>query len=545
LLLIMRKPSVGDVKTFEEICRAMSDPGFYPHPVSGLKRRDSHISAVFLTGEWVYKLKKPFNFGFLDYTELDTRRIMCEREVELNRRLSVGIYEGVVEIRGGGGKYHLDGPGRVVEYAVKMRQLPDEGSLARLIASGRISRDEMVWLGRRLGDFYAKGCQVQEVARFGRADVIRFNLEENFRQVLPFVGSLLEKEPLDFIEKASLGFFSDCRRLFDHRIAEGRICDGHGDLRAEHIYFAEQIQIIDCIEFNDRFRYGDVASDLAFLHMDMERLGRPDLSHPVLSNYIEKTLDFGIYTLLDFYACYRSIVKMKVSCLSWSELDDSPRRTEMKGRVSLYLDLALRYAVRFSRPTIWVFCGLPGTGKSTLAEKVGETFDIKLLRSDAVRRKLPEYHSHSGPVSLGTGIYKPELKGRVYAHMLAMAHDQLKNGWSVILDATFSSRKWRQEVRRLSEDLDVNILFFECTSSEQIMTERLGRRKTVAESLSDARPEHLSGLIGEFEDIDELPPAIYVRMDTEKGGPDELLREILGKAYEMRRIQVELAMERF
>jgi len=540
----VRNPSVAEVNTFEQICRATSDPAFYPHPVSGLERRDSHISAVFLTGKWVYKLKKPFNFGFLDYTQLDTRRIMCEREVELNRRLTSGVYKDVVEIREVAGEYHLEGFGKVVEYAVKMRQLPDNRSLARMILSGDVHWEEMVRLGQRLGNFYAKSCQSAEVARFGRADVIKFNLEENFRQVLPFTGMLVEKELLDFVEEASRGFFRDYWSLFERRIAEGRICDGHGDLRAEHVYFVDQIQIIDCVEFNDRFRYGDVAADLAFLHMDIERLGSPELSLPVISAYIERTLDFGIYTLLDFYSCYRSIVKMKVSCLTWRELDDGVRRTEMKRRVSKYLDLALRYAVRFSRPTIWIFCGLPGTGKSTFAEKVKETFGIPLFRSDEIRMDLPEYRSHSGPVPLGTGIYKPELKGRVYAHLLAMAQEKLKLGCSVILDATFSSRKWREEVKRLSEDLDVNIIFFECTSREDTLVERLGRRRTKDESLSDARPEHLSGLIDEFQIINELDPEIHARIDTEKGSPDEIFKEILAKSYEMRRVQVERAMER-
>lgn len=533
---------MGDVKRFEQICRAMSDPAFYPHPVSGVERRDSHISAVFLTGQWVYKLKKPFDFGFLDYTELETRRIMCRREVELNRRLSSGIYQDVVEIHAGGGKFHIGGPGEVVEYAVKMKQLPDSASLSSLIASGRVGREEMVRLGRRLGDFYQNGKN-PEIARFGGADVIWFNMEENFRQVGPFVGTLIAREPLDFIREASRGFFRDCLHLFERRIEDGRICDGHGDLRAEHVYFADQIQIIDCVEFNDRFRYGDAAVDLAFLHMDIERLGRPDLGIPVLSAYIEKSRDFGVYTLLDFYSCYRSVVKMKVSCLTWTELDDGPRRTEMKARASHYLDLALRYAVRFSRPTIWVFCGLPGTGKSTLAEEVKETFGIPLLRSDQVRRNLPEYRSHPGPAPLGAGVYKPELKSRVYAHMLAMAQDELKKGWSVVLDATFAGRKWRDEVKRLSEDLDVNILFFECASSERTLLERLGRRKTGGDGLSDARPEHLPGLIDEFEEISELPPEIHARIDTEKS-PDDVFRDLLGKAYEMRRIQVERAMER-
>lgn len=522
----------------------MADPAFYPHPVFGLERRDTHISAVFLTGNWVYKLKKPFNFGFLDYTGLDTRRGMCEREVALNQRLSNGIYEGVVAIRRNGEGFHLGARGDVAEYAVKMKQLLDGASLANLLTSGGVGHEEMVRLGRRLGEFYCRSERNAEIDGYGRADVISFNAEENFRQVAPFVGRLIRKDPLDFIAEAGRGFFRDCRRLFERRIEEGRICDGHGDLRAEHVYFVDQVQIIDCIEFNDRFRYGDAASDLAFLHMDMERLGRSDLSLSVLSGYIEATRDFGLFTVLDFYSCYRAVVKLKVSCLTWTELEEGARKKEMKARAAQYLDLALRYAVQFSRPTIWVLCGLPGTGKSTLAEMVRKTLGIPLLRSDEARRELPEYRPHSGPAPLGTGIYKPELRGRVYAHLLGLAQEELKKGRSVILDATFSRLKWREEAVRLAGDLDANIVFFECACSEHIMRERLGRRKTGESGMSDARPEHLAGLSEQFEEIDELPPEIYARIDTEKDGPEEIFGNILAKAYAMRRAQVGRVMER-
>ncbi len=535
----------SDMTTFEKICLAMADPSFYPHPASGPERRDSHISAVFLTGQWVYKLKKPFDFGFLDYTELETRRRMCEREVALNQRLSTGIYDGVVEIREESGEFHLGGGGEVVEYAVKMKQLPDDAVLSHLLAHSAVGREQMARLGRRLGAFYSQGARNPEIDRYGEADTIHFNIEENFRQLAPYVGTLVRKAPFDFIREASRGFFSYCRQLFARRIEQGRICDGHGDLRAEHVYFTEAIQIIDCIEFNERFRYGDAAADLAFLHMDVERLGRFDLGLAALAGYIEKTGDFGIYTVLDFYACYRAVVKMKVSCLTWTELDEGARKKEMEARAAQYLDLARRYAIRFSRPAIWVLCGLPGTGKSTLAEKVRDTFQVPLFRSDEARRELPEYRlHHTGPVPLGQGIYRPDLRGRVYARLLALAQEELKKGWSVILDATFSRRHWRDEAVRLARDLDVNIVFFECVSSEPTMAERAGRRKTGEDNLSDARPYHIAGLLEEFEKIDEVGPQFHAVVDTEKDGPDQAFAKLLSRACEMKRSQVERVIAR-
>jgi len=561
---------MSDIDRFEIICRAMMNPATYPHPVQSPVRVDTHISAVFLTGDWVYKLKKPFDFGFLDYTSLENRRLMCEREVNLNQRLSSGIYDGVVAVRRSGEDIRLGAGGEAIEYAVKMRQLPDDAALSNLLVRGCAGHDDMVRLGRMLGAFYSRGPCDPEVDRYGRAEIIGFNTEENFRQLNPFVGTLIRKGPFDFVKETGRGFFRDCTRLFDRRVVEGRIRDGHGDLRAEHVYLMDaaespphgsgyfrkqrEIQIIDCIEFNERFRYGDAACDLAFLHMDLERQGRSDLSLSVLSGYVEESGDFGVYSVLDFYSCYRAIVKLKVSCLTWGELRDGARRDEMEARAGQYLDLALRYAVQFSRPTIWVFCGLPGTGKSTLADRVRDVFGIALFRSDQVRTELPEYASHSGPVPLGTGIYRPGPRGRVYAHLLALAQGELKKGKSVILDATFSQRHWREETVRLAGDMDANVLFFECVSSEETMLARLGRRETgergerakhaAGEGLSDARTEHIPGLLAQFEPLEELPACFHSIVDTDRHLPDECLREVLPRAYAMRRSQVETVLER-
>ncbi len=529
---------MSDLKKFEQICRAMAHRGFYPHRVSGLQRLDTHISVVFLTGDLVYKLKKPIDFGFLDYTDLTTRRKMCELEVKLNKRLSRGVYLGVVALSMRDGEFYFGDSGEVVEYAVKMKQLPDEASLSSRIVSGKAIPDEMLRLGGRLAEFYAATERSGQIDWYGGSQVIEFNTEENFRQLAPFVGNLFGKERLDFVIESSRGFFKDRGGLFRRRVAEGRICDGHGDLRAEHVYFLDEIQVIDCVEFNERFRYGDTAIDLAFLHMDIERLGRPDLSLEVLNGYTASSRDYGIYSLLDFYSCYRAVVKMKICCLSAAELPEGPRKREMQRRAGQYLDLAFRYAVQFARPTLYVLCGMPGTGKSTYAKRLHEIFDIALVRSDTARKELPGYSARRGPVPFGTGIYRPEMRGWVYSWLLSKVQEDLKQGRSAILDATFSRRKWREEAVRLAKDLDANILFFECVSSQDTILERLGRRREGEDGQSDARPEHLRGLVDEFESMDELAPELHARIDTETE-IEANLRTVLSSAYSKRRTQVE------
>ena len=533
----MSSGSASQVETFERLCRAMARPDFYPHTVSGIEKRETHISVVFLTGDFVYKLKKPVDFGFLDYTDPKTRRRMCEVEVKLNQRLSSGVYLGVTALNGEDDEFRMEEGGEAVEYAVRMRQLPDGAALSCMIAEGRVAPGDMELLGACLARFYQTAERGEQIESYGRKQVIEFNTEENFRQLGSFVGELLDKERFEFIAQASRGFLGNRGGLFERRIEEGRICDGHGDLRAEHVYFLDRIQIIDCVEFSDRLRYGDSGVDLAFLHMDLERLGRPDLSLAMLRGYTESSRDFSLYTVLDFYSCYRALVKTKVTCLSAGGPGQNSISREMKAYAAEYFALAFSFAVRFARPALYVLCGLPGSGKSAWAKRVADTFEVSVFRSDEVRKDLPEYGDHSGPVAFGTGIYKPQARKRAYARLLAAAQGELKKGCSVVLDATFSKRKWREEAVRLAGDLDATVLFIECASSPGVLLERLGRREGKP-AKSDARPLHLPRLLEEFEDLDELSAERRIRIDTE-APVDTNLSSLLSDIYSKKRAQVE------
>jgi aminoglycoside phosphotransferase family enzyme/predicted kinase len=520
---------------FDEICRAMADPSFYPHRVTNLERRDTHISTVFLTGDWVYKLKKPVDFGFLDFRELDARRRFCEQEVALNRRLSQGVYQGVVGIcEDDAGRLSLEGDGKVVEYAVKMLQLPDEASLEALLRAGRIDRGRLEDLGCLLADFYAASQRSPQIDQFGSLETITFNVEENFRQLEPFIDDLSIREKWDLICQVNRSFIKIWQDLFRSRITEGRVRDCHGDLRAEHIYFHRGIQIIDCIEFNDRFRYSDAVLDLAFLHMDLDRMGYSDWSRVVLHAYVERARDPELYTLLDFYAAYRAVVRAKVACLRLHEVEGDAADS-LKEQAVDYLCQAYRYAVQFSRPTIWVFYGLPATGKSTLAKQIAEALKIPLFQSDVIRKEGQAF-PHEGVVPYGQGEYRPEMRHRVYAQMLALAQDSIKSGHSAVLDATYSQRKWRDECRLLAKDLDTNIVFVECTASKETICARLAERET-ASGNSDARLQHLPQMIENFEASVELSPEIHLKVDTDRPFT-ETAAEVLSEGYAKRCAQV-------
>ncbi|MGV8075339.1 MAG: AAA family ATPase [Syntrophobacteraceae bacterium] len=539
-------------KKHEEVCRAMAEPAFYPHPVSSLKRIDTHISTVFLTGEWVYKLKKPVDFGFLNFSDLDSRRYYCEREVHLNQRLSHGVYVGVVRIcRSQAGRFSLDEAGETVEYAVKMRQLSEEYCLEAILSQSQsqsqsedLLRAGMEKLGHYLAAFYGRSERSAEVDHFGDPEVISFNMEENFRQIEPFVDELIPREEWEFIREVSRAFFHNWSGLFEKRVQAGRICDGHGDLRAAHIYFLDGIQIIDCIEFNDRFRYGDVIADLAFLHMDMDHRGHSNLSLAMLAAYVEHADDFQLYTLLDFYAAYRAIVKLKVTCLRSTEVDGIEVKEELQREAESYMQNAYRYAVQFSRPTLWVFCGLPASGKSLNAEKLSEALSLALYQSDRIRKDESRFPAVSSEtvVPYNEGIYRTELRNRVYGQMLAFAQEQMRNGHSVVLDASFSRHKWRDEAKRLSVDMDTDLIFVECVAGEESIRLRLKQREDNS-GISDARLQHLPRFVANFEPIKELEPENYLKLDTDRP-INQAFGELVSEGYALKSAQIKKVLNR-
>ncbi|MFP4348027.1 MAG: AAA family ATPase [Desulfococcaceae bacterium] len=504
---------------FQSVCKAMADPGFYPHPVSNLQRLDTHISTVFLTGDWVYKLKRPVDVGFLDYRKPEDRRYYCEREVDLNRRLSRGVYEGMVTIYETSKGFSLSKEGQAAEYAVKMKQLPDRARLDTLLHQNRITPDQLSALGRMLADFYADSEGGSEIDRYGRRDVVIYNSEENFMQLDPFVDRLFDGAPWKFIQEVNRAFLDHHQALFERRLQEGKIRDGHGDLRTEHIYYLDRIQIIDCIEFNDRFRYGDAAVDMAFLHMDMEYLGYPDAAQTVLKAYAKRGDDPEVYALIDFYAAYRAIVRLKIACIRYREAESEPERKSVQEKIDTHLNLAYRHTLMFSRPTLWVICGLPASGKSSLAEGLARSLSIGVIRSDDIRK---EDDARNEVVPFGQGRYSRERRARVYGRMLNRAQDHLKQGRSVILDATYALKEWRAEAVQLAADLDTYLLFAECGCDTAVLRSRLKAREE-SSGRSDARLQHLTELMNQFEPLTELHPDHHIRIATDAPIRDTLI----------------------
>ncbi|MCK5348613.1 MAG: AAA family ATPase, partial [Desulfobacula sp.] len=429
----------------KQVFRAMEKPLFYPHPVSGIRQKETHISKVFLTGEYVYKIKKSVDFGFLDFSTLEKRRYYCCREIILNRRLTCDTYLDVVAITRSNDMIVLGGKGQVVEYAVRMRRLSDSKSLRYLIKTGEISKVDMPALGRLLARFYLRTAK-SELLHTGDGWKSVYNAcKENFRQTQDSCNTLLDKKTWEIVQGATLSFLKNHPSYFNHRFKTGKIRDCHGDLRCEHIYFTDKgIQIIDCIEFNDYLRHIDVISDLAFLLMDLDFNEEPGLGDCLLNEFLQHTNDLKAFLMLAFYKCYRAVVRCKVNIilLRSHNLLEGERKSVHLNAIK-YLDLAFQYALQFYRPRMWVVCGMPATGKSTIAKQLSKTLEIKIIRSDAVRKEIFGLQPHENGVELfGEKIYSSLATSLTYGKLLCLAQAELETGTSVILDATYSRAKY-------------------------------------------------------------------------------------------------------
>ena len=532
---------MNQTQLFDQICDTMTNPQSYPHAVDEVVRLETHISVVFLTGTFVYKLKKSKSLEFLDFRKPSDRKHFCEEEVRLNQRLSTGIYMEVVNIaKDPEGNIRLEAKGEVIEYAVKMVQLPENLNFQTLLTKGKIAADQVIALAEKLASFYQSAETNDHINTFGEPDLIGYNMEENFRQIYPFVEKLIPSEKWEFICQVSRSFLKDHEALFRHRIKKGRIRDGHGDLRCDHIYFTDTIQIIDCIEFNERFRYGDTALDMAFLFMDLEHRGHSDIALLLLSSFAKQSKDPEIYALLDFYAAYRALIRLKIACFTLEQTTEN-KKTSLLDDIKRYLNQAYTHAVLFGRPTLWIFCGLPASGKSTLAKKITDSLSMPLYASDVIRKQDQETPKEE-VVAFNTGPYQPVLRGWVYAELLNLAQEQLKNGNSVALDATFSDPKWQEAAVQLARDIDAGLIFVECACSPDTMRQRLEQREGQT-GQSDARLVHFENILKNASPIMPEDPNTHLTIDTDQP-QDQAFYNILSGAYKKKHAQTRILLTR-
>jgi uncharacterized protein len=495
---------------------AMMRPDFYPHAPENVELRQTHISYVLIAEPYVYKIKKAIKFPFVDYSSRTRRRHFCEEEVRLNRRLAPHTYIGVVGISAHDTFKLADSSDSAEEFAVVMNRLPEHRMLNSLLTTGRVAKTDMTAIAQKLAAFH-KQADRSKAAQYGSVQAIMDNVRANFRDTRRFVGDSITPSCFDTIKAYSFAFAESHQRLIAQRSGDGWVCEGHGDLRAEHICFISDTEIFDCIEFDEALRYGDVAAETAFLSMDLDFLGHPTLSRTFEIAYGSATGDTELLTLLPFYKCYRAYVRGKVESLKSAEEDLSElERRRARLKATQYFYLSERYAKGPPAPKLLIVCGKIGSGKTTVARLLSARTGFAVLSSDVTRKGLlgipPTQRATNDDRA---GAYSEEMTQKTYASLWADAKQTLAGGDGVIIDATFADSAHRRRFMELASQRQVPFLFIECRSAEENVRRRLEGRQNDPHEVSDATWTTYQKLSAQFTPFDDFPDACHVRIDTD------------------------------
>ena len=520
--------------TLSELIAQLSQPHAYPHPAPSIEVHQTHISVVFLAGDFAYKVKKPVNFGFLDFSTLERRKHFCDQEVRLNRRLAPQVYLGVVPITIQADQLRMgtadSPPDQVVEWAVQMKRLPGEATLENHLLHGNVQPFLLRTLAERLACFHREAERNVHIASFGRFDVVAQNARENFKQTEPHVGVTVSATVYERIRSLTESHLQTHQSLIEARARRGVPCDTHGDLRLDHVYFLPEnappndLLLIDCIEFNDRFRFGDPALDVAFLVMDLAFHGRRDLDRVFAEAYFQAAQDPEGALLLPLYIAYRAVVRAKVEGMELSENEIDPaEHAAARQRARAHWLLALgELESPLKRPALVMIGGLPGTGKSTLARTLANLAHFDVLRSDEIRKELAGITNESSDSSpLRQEIYEASWTQRTYEEIEKRAEKLWEDGERVIVDANFREESQREQLLDAAHRWGIPALFLHCRSRPETIRERLQRRHGDASDADWATHQALAETWQAFGPV----TARHVRELDTSGASEETLRQ--------------------
>ncbi len=463
---------------------------------------ETHTSWVILTGEFAYKIKKPVDFGFLDYTTREKRKRYCLAELKLNRRLAPEIYLGVLGIDKNYRFTEINSPA-VIDYAVKMKELPQEALMTSLLKRKKVNFSQVKEIAQIVANFHNGLSQTKNSERYGRLDIIRYNWEENFNQTENFVGKTISRRRYEGIKEKIYSFMEENKELFAQRIREKKIKFCHGDLHSQNIFLLDKPYIFDCIEFNPRFSCSDTASEVAFFLMDLEFANSHHLADYFLDHYLQLTKDFSLLRLLTFYKAYRAYVRGKVISFRLKEKGiGKGERLKIRNLARRYFRESERYTLSlFKKPKVLVFFGPPASGKTTLAEEIRKREEGILLSTDILRKDLLNLPIEEHlPAPFGKGIYQKEITQKTYEELIKRAKEYYLQKRSVFLDGTFSNPYYRDLLRK--EIGSSSIFWLLSRAPKRLILKRLRRER----KYSDAHPEIYLKMVKAYQSLASLKP---------------------------------------
>jgi uncharacterized protein len=505
-----------------ELIQQMLLPEFYPHPVTiPIELIQTHASIVLLTGDFAYKLKKPVNFGFLDYSTVINRKHFCEEEIRLNQRGAKELYLAVLPISKQGHQYQFSDRGEIVDYAVKMVQFSQSALLSNMFESGQITTDDIAETGRVVAHFHAEAQTSEYISSFGTVAKIRQSIDNNYRQTEKYIGRSQTQQQYTETKAYTDRFLLEYEQLFLDRIAGGFIRECHGDLHLRNICrWQTKILLFDCIEFNEPFRFVDTIYDVAFAVMDLEARGRKDLANRFLNTYVEQTGDWAGLQVLPMYLSRQAYVRAKVTSFLLDDVGiSSADRAAAAETAGNYYHQAWSYT-QSKQGRLIVLSGLSGSGKSTLGKQIATSLGGVQIRSDAVRK-------HLGGISLLTkgddSLYTPEMTARTYQEVLLLGAKLTAQGWTVILDAKYDRQSLRTAVINLAQSEGIQLDIIYCNVPESVLFDRLAQRTG---DIADATVDLLASQQAVWEDFSPIEAEYVTRIDTTE---DSLVQPLLEK----------------
>lgn len=500
-------------KTTSVLITALLEQPSFDHPAAERVLIETHISWVILAGEFVYKIKKPVNLGFLDFSTLEKRRLCCEEELRLNRRLAPDIYLGLTAIGGTPAQPKLNASDNVFEYAVKMRRFPQEAQLDRILLRGELTAEMIDAFARMTAAFHTTVAVAEKESDFGTTQQVWQPVEENFIQIREHLTDACWNERLARLEQWSRERYRWLLPLLQQRKQNGYIRECHGDLHLRNLaWFENRAIAFDCIEFNPALRWIDVISDIAFLVMDLRERNEAHLAQRFLNTYLELSGDYAGLPLLSFYIFYRAMVRAKVAVIRYGQQTLSEEeRSQAQTEFSAYLDFAESCTGK-DQPLLLVTRGLSASGKSRQSGMLLEWLGAIRLRSDVERKRLFGLRAEeSGKALPGEGIYSTNASEKTYNRLVQLASVILDAGFPVIIDAVCLKQEQREPFYTLAQEKCVPMLLLEFHASEATLRKRIVERKGDA---SDADLAVLKQQLAQWEPLAEEEKKYLLSIDT-------------------------------